>query len=140
MGLCPIFLLTPRLNRQNSDLKEFSSRRLSSAPNSMFYSLQFKPGELEPALTFGHSFQPGPGVRHLCMPTSIAVASTGEIFIADGYCNNRILKFNAAGGLLRIIPNPPGSCRCYLCDDCLFYFIGFLINSGEYNAMVNLMA
>lgn len=69
---------------------------------------QFKPGELEPALTFGQAFQPGPGVRHLCMPTAIAVASTGEIFIADGYCNSRILKYNAAGGLLRIIPNPPG--------------------------------
>lgn len=38
----------------------------------------------------------------------MAIASTGEIFIADGYCNSRILKFNAAGGLLRVIPNPPG--------------------------------
>jgi peptidylamidoglycolate lyase len=41
------------------------------------------------------------------MPTSIAVASEGEVFIADGYCNSRILKFNAAGVLLRVIPNPP---------------------------------
>lgn len=56
---------------------------------------------------FGESFQPGSGIKHLCKPTSVAVATTGEIFIADGYCNNRILKYNAAGGLLRIIPNPP---------------------------------
>lgn len=38
------------------------------------------------------------------MPTSVAIASTGEIFVADGYCNNQILKFNAAGTLLMAIP------------------------------------
>lgn len=27
--------------------------------------------------------------------------------MADGYCNNRILKFNAAGRILRVIPQPP---------------------------------
>lgn len=27
--------------------------------------------------------------------------------MADGYCNQRILKFNAAGHLLRTIPQPP---------------------------------
>lgn len=69
---------------------------------------QYRPGELLPSLIFGQEFQPGASIKHLCKPTSIAVASTGEIFIADGYCNNRILKYNAAGGLLRVIPNPPG--------------------------------
>ena len=43
----------------------------------------------------------------LCMPTAVAVATTGEIFVADGYCNNQILKFNAAGNLLRVMPRPP---------------------------------
>lgn len=32
-----------------------------------------------------------------------------QFFIADGYCNSRILKFNAAGKLLRSIPQPPGA-------------------------------
>lgn len=41
------------------------------------------------------------------MPTAVAVATTGEIFVADGYCNNQILKFNAAGNLLRVMPRPP---------------------------------
>lgn len=68
---------------------------------------KFRPGELEPSLIFGQEFEPGPGVKHLCKPTHVAVSSTGEIFIADGYCNSRVLKFNAAGGLLRVIPNPP---------------------------------
>lgn len=30
-----------------------------------------------------------------------------QIFVADGYCNNRILKYNAAGRILRVIPQPP---------------------------------
>lgn len=37
-----------------------------------------------------------------------AVASTGEFFVADGYCNSRIIKYNAAGRILRVIPQPPG--------------------------------
>jgi peptidylamidoglycolate lyase len=75
---------------------------------ALHQAFKFKPGELTPVLTFGQRFVPGSSKNHLCMPTSIAVASEGEVFIADGYCNSRILKFNAAGVLLRVIPNPPG--------------------------------
>ncbi|CAG9765963.1 unnamed protein product [Ceutorhynchus assimilis] len=72
-------------------------------------AFKYKPGELVPTISFGERFIPGArsDSKHLCKPTSIAVATTGEIFIADGYCNSRILKYNAAGVLLRIIPNPP---------------------------------
>ncbi|CAG9813098.1 unnamed protein product [Phaedon cochleariae] len=73
---------------------------------ALHQAFKFKPGELQPTLTFGHRFDPGSDTKHLCKPTSVAVATTGEIFIADGYCNSRILKFNAAGGLLRVIPSP----------------------------------
>ncbi|XP_066139202.1 peptidyl-alpha-hydroxyglycine alpha-amidating lyase 2-like isoform X2 [Euwallacea fornicatus] len=71
----------------------------------MHQAFKFKPGEQQPALIFGELLVPGSDVKHLCKPTSIAVATTGEIFIADGYCNSRILKYNAAGGLLKIISN-----------------------------------
>ncbi|XP_008195286.1 peptidyl-alpha-hydroxyglycine alpha-amidating lyase 2 isoform X2 [Tribolium castaneum] len=74
---------------------------------ALHQAFKFKPGELSPILTFGQRLTPGSSKNHLCMPTSIAVASEGEVFIADGYCNSRILKFNAAGVLLRIIPSPP---------------------------------
>lgn len=74
---------------------------------ALHQAFKFKPGHPEPILSFGIRFHPGITPRHLCKPTAVAVASTGEIFIADGYCNHRILKFNAAGGLLRIMPNPP---------------------------------
>lgn len=59
-------------------------------------------------MTIGEAFTAGYPYRHrvlLCMPTSVAVATTGEIFVADGYCNNQILKFNAAGTLLFAIPS-----------------------------------
>ncbi|CAG9858978.1 unnamed protein product [Phyllotreta striolata] len=68
---------------------------------------KFKPGELQPSLTFGYRFEPGSDEKRFCKPTSVAIALTGEIFIADGYCNSRILKYNAAGTLLRIYPTPP---------------------------------
>lgn len=55
----------------------------------------------------GQRFEPGVSRRHLCKPTSVAVASTGEIFVADGYCNNRVMKYNALGRLIRIMPQPP---------------------------------
>ncbi|XP_037805977.1 peptidyl-alpha-hydroxyglycine alpha-amidating lyase 2 [Lucilia sericata] len=74
---------------------------------AMHQAFKFKPHENQPLLTIGKRFRPGSSVKHLCKPTSIAVSTTGEFFIADGYCNQRILKFNAAGRLLRVIPQPP---------------------------------
>lgn len=68
---------------------------------------KFKSNSGYPAMTMGRRFQPGSLPNHFCKPTAVAIASTGEIFIADGYCNNRILKFNAAGRILRVIPQPP---------------------------------
>ncbi|XP_019870309.1 peptidyl-alpha-hydroxyglycine alpha-amidating lyase 2 [Aethina tumida] len=74
---------------------------------ALHQAFKFKPGELQPTLIFGERFTAGNDDKHLCQPTSVAVATTGEIFIADGYCNSRILKYNAAGVLLRVIPRPP---------------------------------
>lgn len=68
---------------------------------------KFKPKSRYPSITLGRRFQPGSIPSQLCQPTAVAVASTGEVFVADGYCNSRILKFNAAGRILRVIPQPP---------------------------------
>ncbi|PIK59450.1 hypothetical protein BSL78_03663 [Apostichopus japonicus] len=55
----------------------------------------------EPEMTFGQAFSPGSDADHLCKPTDVAVCSkTGDIFIADGYCNSRILKFAPNGTFL----------------------------------------
>lgn len=42
------------------------------------------------------------------MPTDVAVATTGEVFVSDGYCNSRILKFDPSGELLRLFPQGDG--------------------------------
>ncbi|XP_067002110.2 peptidyl-alpha-hydroxyglycine alpha-amidating lyase 2 [Anabrus simplex] len=74
---------------------------------AMHQVFKFPPGASTPELVFGEKFRPGAGTRRLCKPTAVAVASSGEVFIADGYCNSRILKFNGRGHLLRILPQPP---------------------------------
>ncbi|XKL59861.1 hypothetical protein PGB90_000877 [Kerria lacca] len=73
---------------------------------AMHQVFKFSPGASRPSMTFGQKFQHGPGVRKLCMPTSVAVAHNGDIFIADGYCNSRVLKYDYRGELIRIFPQP----------------------------------
>jgi peptidylamidoglycolate lyase len=59
---------------------------------------KFAPGDFsKPLLTIGVAKEPGNDRRHLCKPTDVAVASNGDFFVADGYCNARILKYNAKG-------------------------------------------
>lgn len=36
-------------------------------------------------------------MEHFCQPTSVAVLPSGEIVVADGYCNNRIVLFDKSG-------------------------------------------
>jgi NHL repeat len=49
-------------------------------------------------IELGKQLQPGSGDGRFCKPTSVAVLPSGEFFVADGYCNSRIIKYNAAGG------------------------------------------
>ncbi|XP_075808116.1 peptidyl-glycine alpha-amidating monooxygenase isoform X8 [Microtus pennsylvanicus] len=51
-----------------------------------------------PLLILGRSMQPGSDQNHFCQPTDVAVdPSTGAIFVADGYCNSRIVQFSPSG-------------------------------------------
>nr|XP_048298102.1 peptidyl-glycine alpha-amidating monooxygenase isoform X8 [Myodes glareolus] len=51
-----------------------------------------------PLLILGRSMQPGSDQNHFCQPTDVAVEpSTGAIFVADGYCNSRIVQFSPSG-------------------------------------------
>ncbi|XP_036148477.1 peptidyl-alpha-hydroxyglycine alpha-amidating lyase 2-like [Monomorium pharaonis] len=48
-------------------------------------------------LVLGEKFEPGSDVEHFCQPTSVAVLPSGEIVVADGYCNNRLILFDERG-------------------------------------------
>lgn len=50
-----------------------------------------------PELTLGEAFKPGKSSKLFCKPTSVASLENGDFFVADGYCNSRILKFNYNG-------------------------------------------
>ncbi|XP_017163382.1 peptidyl-glycine alpha-amidating monooxygenase B isoform X2 [Poecilia reticulata] len=52
-------------------------------------------------LVLGEAFTPGSDTEHFCQPTDVAVdPETKNIFVSDGYCNARILKFAADGTYL----------------------------------------
>ncbi|XP_053195400.1 peptidyl-glycine alpha-amidating monooxygenase isoform X3 [Scomber japonicus] len=52
-------------------------------------------------LALGEAFTPGSDKNHFCQPTDVAVETdTGNIFVSDGYCNSRILKFSSKGRYL----------------------------------------
>ena len=52
-------------------------------------------------LAVGVPKSPGAGEQHLCKPTSVAVAIDGSFYVADGYCNDRVVRFSAGGQYVR---------------------------------------
>lgn len=73
--------------------------------------MKFRKGEDKPSLTLGEAFVPGDDERHFCKPTDVAVASNGDLFVADGYCNSRIMKFDKNGNLLKQFGTKNGELR-----------------------------
>lgn len=54
-----------------------------------------------PDIILGEPFVAGNDEAHFCQPSEIAVSSSGRlIFIADGYCNQRVMVFSGAGKFL----------------------------------------
>jgi len=52
-------------------------------------------------LTIGELFVPGSDQTHFCKPTDVAVSSDGKfVYVADGYCNHRIVKLDSNGKYL----------------------------------------
>jgi hypothetical protein len=59
---------------------------------------KYSNGQLAAALTLGERFVPGSDTQHFCKPAGVVVSKKdGSIFVADGYCNNRILHFSKSG-------------------------------------------
>lgn len=51
----------------------------------------------KPLMKLGTAFTPGSNKTTFCKPTSVAVLENGDFFVADGYCNARILKYSKDG-------------------------------------------
>ena len=47
--------------------------------------MRFEAGSSAPNLILGERFEPGSDSKHFCKPTDVAVFSTGEFFVSDGY-------------------------------------------------------
>ncbi|MEA2735260.1 MAG: hypothetical protein QOE14_1711 [Humisphaera sp.] len=52
-------------------------------------------------LTIGTPGESGTDETHLNQPTDIAIAANGDVFISDGYGNNRIVHCDAAGKFIK---------------------------------------
>jgi len=57
-------------------------------------------------MELGEKMVPGNDAKHFCQPTDVAVASNGHFFVADGYCNSQIMKFDETGKLLTSFGGP----------------------------------
>ena len=52
-------------------------------------------------LTLGIPGEPGEDHRHFNKPTDVAITPSGNIFVSDGYGNNRIVHFDAQGRFVK---------------------------------------
>lgn len=55
---------------------------------------------LKPDLILGTAFQPGNSQQKFCKPTAVAVLDNDDFFVADGYCNSRIIKYSKNGDVI----------------------------------------
>ncbi|CAF4965977.1 unnamed protein product [Rotaria sp. Silwood1] len=62
----------------------------------------FKYSKGERVLTLGESFVAGDDSSHFCKPTDVVTSNDGShIYVADGYCNDRIVKFDSKGNFVK---------------------------------------
>jgi DNA-binding beta-propeller fold protein YncE len=52
-------------------------------------------------LTLGKKDQPGEGTDQFNKPADVAVAPSGDVYVADGYGNSRVIKFSREGKFLK---------------------------------------
>ncbi|ELT97260.1 hypothetical protein CAPTEDRAFT_170310 [Capitella teleta] len=73
---------------------------------AMHQVFKFKEGSSTPLLTLGKAFEPATSnkdTERFCQPADVAVASNGDIYVADGYCNSRIVRFDKDGNYMESI-------------------------------------
>lgn len=68
--------------------------------------------DVKPDIILGHRFTPGNDTEYFCKPSEVKVSSSGKlVYVADGYCNNRIQVFDGQGRYVSTISQgfSPGS-------------------------------
>lgn len=63
---------------------------------------------LNELMSLGEKLVPGSDNAHFCKPTDVAVMGNGDFFVADGYCNSRIMKFDKRGVFITSFGRPNG--------------------------------
>lgn len=87
------------VEKHMEELKRVQVSPETSVPNNGASAL-FKNSILKPSITLGKAFIPGNDDRRFCKPTDVAVHSSGDFFVSDGYCNSRIIKYNKNGEMI----------------------------------------
>ena len=81
--------------------------------------LKFSPDGKGPIHALGTKLTPGTGKDKFCKPTKVAFLRDGSFFVADGYCNSRLVKFSPDGTYLAEIPIKGGVVIHYvLVEEC----------------------
>lgn len=57
-------------------------------------------GEWAREMSLGTLLTPGFGAENFCMPTDVVTGLDGSIYVADGYCNQRVARFSKDGQLM----------------------------------------
>ncbi|EFJ48883.1 hypothetical protein VOLCADRAFT_120843 [Volvox carteri f. nagariensis] len=79
--------------------------------------LKFTPeGQL--LLAMGTELTPGSGPNQFCKPTQVAVLRDGSFLVADGYCNDRVVWFDAEGRYKAESVAIPPVVHSVLVDEC----------------------
>lgn len=67
----------------------------------------------------GQKLSPGSGKGQFCKPTQVSMLRDGSFYVSDGYCNSRIVRYNAAGEEQAAIHVPDTIVsHSVLVDDC----------------------
>lgn len=88
------------LSAQTSSSNSSDTGRTAAANNKQ----RWLPGHLSrlwPDIILGEAFVPGQDEAHFCKPSEVVVSSDDRlVFVADGYCNRRVMVFTGEGKYL----------------------------------------
>ncbi|XP_046581486.1 peptidyl-glycine alpha-amidating monooxygenase A-like [Haliotis rubra] len=59
--------------------------------------MRIPPGGTLPDMVLGERLVPGNDTGHFCQPADVAVLESGDFYVADGFCNGRIVKYSSNG-------------------------------------------